>query len=269
MTDLTDDSQYLVGRNFRETARLNGQHFAINLHLGYGLHPSVPIHDGMKIADIGTGTGVWILELADKYPTVVFEGYDVSSAAFPPRHVWGENVSFAELDALQQVPDEMKGQYDVVHMRLLCSFVRGNDPSKLVNMAKSLLKEGGYLQWEESIRDPSLLQVQSAIDFERMYEKAWQALNLQFDWPEHLPEILATHGFDVLHARCSGLNRAAAWLWTPVYLQSCAGVLAELRQVGFDTPAEEIEEALHRIYVDAQQGNVFGWRFSSVLARMR
>ncbi|KAJ0375158.1 hypothetical protein COL922a_014199 [Colletotrichum nupharicola] len=54
------------------------------------------------------------------------------------------------MDSFGDVPEELVGKYDVVHLRLWCCVVTGGNPSKLIQGAMRLLKPGGYLQWDES-----------------------------------------------------------------------------------------------------------------------
>lgn len=42
---------------YLQDIRLDAQHLLWRMHLGYILHPQIPITKGMKIAELGTGTG--------------------------------------------------------------------------------------------------------------------------------------------------------------------------------------------------------------------
>jgi hypothetical protein len=59
---------YGLTRNKTESARLNAQHDVWKTNVGFLLHPRIASSLGKspRIGDIGTGTGVWILELADQ-----------------------------------------------------------------------------------------------------------------------------------------------------------------------------------------------------------
>lgn len=61
-------------------------------------------------------------------------------------------ISFHILDALSdphQVPSELVGTFDVIHIRLLVGAVADNNPAPVIKAALALLKPGGYLQWTE------------------------------------------------------------------------------------------------------------------------
>ncbi|XHG05978.1 hypothetical protein AWENTII_009191 [Aspergillus wentii] len=141
---------YLLDRRLSESVRLDAQHLLWKLQTGYALHPDIPIKDDMKIADIGTGTGVWLLDIENDLPkTVNLDGFDISDSQFPPAHTLPANVHFGVLDALEDIPSKLAGRYDVVHLRMWCCVIKGNDPTQLIEAAYKLLKPGGYLQWED------------------------------------------------------------------------------------------------------------------------
>lgn len=78
------------------------------------------------------------LDLSRSLPnTAQIHGYDISDRLFPPAEWLPSNVTLSTWDALSEVPEHMKGQYDVVHVRFLLTIVANNDPSKL---AKNLIE---------------------------------------------------------------------------------------------------------------------------------
>jgi hypothetical protein len=44
--------------------------------IGYNVHPSIQISSTAVVADIAAGTGMWLVDMAQRYPTVQFEGFD-------------------------------------------------------------------------------------------------------------------------------------------------------------------------------------------------
>ncbi|CAG8503194.1 12938_t:CDS:2 [Acaulospora morrowiae] len=71
---------------------------------------------GMKVLDIGCGTGEWILDMAREYPNTKFYGLDLSpnyqTSSLP------ENVEFYQGNLLEGLPFE-DVTFDFVHMSLL------------------------------------------------------------------------------------------------------------------------------------------------------
>lgn len=99
-----------------------------------------------RLALLLTLARIWLLDLASQVPpTVQLDGYDLSSDQFPHKSILPSNMTFSTLDAFSDVPAELAGKYDVVHMRFWCCVVKGNDPSKLIHHAAALLSEFNIL----------------------------------------------------------------------------------------------------------------------------
>ncbi|KAI5358384.1 Putative S-adenosyl-L-methionine-dependent methyltransferase [Septoria linicola] len=150
---------YPLGRNALASARLNLQHLMWTLSTPSLLHPSIPIttHDQgqepVLIADIGTGTGIWSTTLSPLVPpNTPIHAFDISLSQTPSPAWTPANVSFHQLDIMdtkQIISQGLEGKFDIVHVRLLMLIVQNNDPMPLLRTLMSLLKPGGYFQWQE------------------------------------------------------------------------------------------------------------------------
>ena len=101
--------------------------------------------------DVGTGTGVWPLAIAALHPQWHCMGTDVSSDQFPPLESLGPNVKLQVSDLRESFPKAMLGHFDVVHARLLLLAMEDQHAwTVAVNNLSTLLKPGGWLQWEEA-----------------------------------------------------------------------------------------------------------------------
>jgi hypothetical protein len=129
---------YALERHFTASARLNLQHFLITQAKGYLLHPSTPIKPGMRVADIATGTGVWLLDVADQLPDCELEGWDISDEQFPPESILPKNVRFGIWDAASQVPDHLKERYDVINAAMIVFAIKGNPTPWIQNFMTML-----------------------------------------------------------------------------------------------------------------------------------
>ncbi|KOS17688.1 hypothetical protein ESCO_002511 [Escovopsis weberi] len=119
-TALADD--YVLGRDLLGSIRLDAQHAIWTIHNGWTMNPRIPITRDMKIAEIGTGTSLWLLDLAAKLPeTVTLDGFDISDSQFPPSSLLPPNVTLRTMNALDTVPEELVGTPE----------------------------PGGYIQWED------------------------------------------------------------------------------------------------------------------------
>ncbi|KAK7723476.1 hypothetical protein SLS63_008889 [Diaporthe eres] len=120
----------------------------------YVIHPTIP-KDGqdLRVADIGTGTGatsIWLLDARDLVaPSARLEGFDISLDGVPPADTLPSNVKFSHWDLKEDLPEDLVGVFDIVHLRSL-SFVLLNDqvPAAVQRLFK-MLKPGGFIQWGE------------------------------------------------------------------------------------------------------------------------
>lgn len=101
------------------------------------------------MADVGTGTGAFLRRIQEMYPEATLHGYDISSALYPEPSTIPEGMDFKVFDAKAQVSEELRGTYDLVHVRLLAAAMLPDDWSRSVFNVAQLLKPGGSLQWEE------------------------------------------------------------------------------------------------------------------------
>lgn len=137
-----DGPEYVLCRDYAASARLNLQHSQYTKAVGYLLHPEIlaALPQDATIADIATGTGIWLLDLADQIPeTCKLEGWDISGDQFPSKATLPENISFGTFDATAVLEEHMVERYDAVHVGLLALVVRNGDPgSWLDNLGKML-----------------------------------------------------------------------------------------------------------------------------------
>ncbi|KAJ5144976.1 hypothetical protein N7448_002368 [Penicillium atrosanguineum] len=108
-------------------------------NIGYLFHPVIEQHDNMRIADVGTGTGIWLRDLADALPnTCQLDGFDLSNIMFPSKDALPANIAFHHQNLLLPFPDEYIGKYDVVNVRVMVVALSSNEWEPA---------PGGYLQW--------------------------------------------------------------------------------------------------------------------------
>ena len=143
---------YALSRDYSATSRLNYNYYLWKETLGYDLHPSVSLAEtgsGKAIADVGCGTAIWLQSVAQALPNIRLDGFDISLAQCPPIQWLPPNISLRQWDLFSEPPQELRCQYDVVHVRLLFVVVQNEDPSPVIRNLMLLLKPGGYLQWDE------------------------------------------------------------------------------------------------------------------------
>lgn len=109
--------------------------------MGCNIHPSIPLDKpGLRIADVATGTAIWLLDLAQTLPQdTQFVGFDISGAQFPAPEDRPSHVKLYEHDVLKPFADQYHGFFDVVAVRLITAGLRGNDWDAAVKNLKVLL----------------------------------------------------------------------------------------------------------------------------------
>ncbi|KAF4290516.1 hypothetical protein CNMCM8686_001079 [Aspergillus fumigatus] len=184
---------YRLNRNIAASTRLSLQYYIWKENMGYLLHPSIDVScPDLAIADVGTGTAIWILDLLCQLPNAKFHGFDISSEQYPAPGFLPPNVSLSKLDILGEIPEEYREKFDVVHACLLV---------QVVNQG-GYLEPGGYLQWEEPNDDASKRPIVKAdpANSSENAEKLLQRLDARFRaatpalWSVALAEMFKEQG---------------------------------------------------------------------------
>lgn len=98
------------------------------------LSPLIPKSSVRSVADIATGTGIWLRDVShelhsqsgssDSDKKLQLVGFDISAAQFPPQ--WKETNEIGKTETRFELADinkgfaeEWWGKFDVVHLRLL------------------------------------------------------------------------------------------------------------------------------------------------------
>ncbi|KAK4496444.1 hypothetical protein PRZ48_012424 [Zasmidium cellare] len=144
---------YIISRDANEAERLVVQHKCMISCQGYYLHPEVkPSATAPRIADVATGTGIWLCELAPAYPQAELHGFDISDKMFPSQDSLPSNVKLHTADIKKPLDEAWHGYFDVVNIRLIQAAMRVEEWGPLVRNLSTLLKPGGWLQWYEDDR---------------------------------------------------------------------------------------------------------------------
>lgn len=126
----------------REQDRLDLGHHIFKLILDGELFRA-PI-EPRCVLDIGTGTGLWAIDLADEYPDAEVIGLDLS----PIQPSWvPPNCRFEVDDAESEWLFAQRGAFDFIHGRAMSGSI--GDWQKLFNQAYDHLRPGGWLELQE------------------------------------------------------------------------------------------------------------------------
>ncbi|KAI4865749.1 S-adenosyl-L-methionine-dependent methyltransferase [Hypoxylon rubiginosum] len=134
------EGKYWGPNDERQNEAMDMNHHFLTLCLGGKLFLAPLKDDIEKVLDIGTGTGLWVIDMADEYPNCVVIGTDLS----PIQPSWcPPNVKF-EIDDLEQPWTYAPNSFDYIHIRYMVGGV--SDWNKLFRQAYGALKPGGWIE---------------------------------------------------------------------------------------------------------------------------
>jgi cyclopropane fatty-acyl-phospholipid synthase-like methyltransferase len=103
-----------------------------------------PVKQITHVLDVGTGTGIWAMDVADEYPQATVVGFDLS----PIQPTWvPPNLLFEICDADEEWSYPVNN-FDLVHTRFMNGFSLKSWPH-FYQQAYSCLKPGGWVENQE------------------------------------------------------------------------------------------------------------------------
>ncbi|KAJ9656390.1 hypothetical protein H2198_004968 [Neophaeococcomyces mojaviensis] len=108
------ETDYFMPNDEREQVRMDMQHRCMFLSTGQKLFHA-PLESPIRALDLGTGTGIWALEMSEKYPQTQIVGVDLS----PIQPEWApENVRF-EIDDVEDEWTWPENHFDLIHSKVM------------------------------------------------------------------------------------------------------------------------------------------------------
>ncbi|KAL7269872.1 hypothetical protein RUND412_007443 [Rhizina undulata] len=139
------EGKYELPNDEQEQDRMDIMHHCclLALHGELILAPVGKDWNPQKILDVGTGSGIWAIDMADAYPSAHVIGTDLS----PIQPQWvPPNVSF-EVDDLEEIWTYKENSFDYIHLRNMAGYVY--DWDKLYEQAYKALKPGGWIEVQD------------------------------------------------------------------------------------------------------------------------
>jgi len=135
--------KYYLPNDEQEQSRLDLQH-SLALRLLGGELNLAPINKPHRVLDVGTGTGIWAIEFAERHPESDVLGIDLSP--IQPEYV-PPNCRFEVDDA----DDEwvFSHPFDYIHGRYICAFL--SDPNRFMANIFAALRPGGHVEIMETL----------------------------------------------------------------------------------------------------------------------
>lgn len=180
----------------QEQDRNDLQHAKFMLLLGGKLHLAPIADDSQKILDLGTGSGISSIDMADRFPSTTVTGVDIA----PTMPTWvPPNVHF-EIEDVEENWLFRKESFDFIFGRELLMAIK--DWPRLIQQAYDHLKPGGYLELEMTYpkpdcRDGSLdLDTSAYAESCRILFDCGRTMNVPWEASLEWKEQMAAVGFE-------------------------------------------------------------------------
>jgi len=186
--------QYPLPNDAEEQDRMDLSHHLYHLLLGGKLFLSPINPDNKRVLDVGTGTGIWAIDIGDEYPNALV-GTDLS----PIQPTWTPpNVKFYVDDAESEWVFRPEEAFDLIHGRGLSGGIQ--DWDKLIRQAYNNLKPGGWLEFHEAEAearsdDDTVIRATNTMEFVRLCNDAAKKFGQEVSCAHLIQERMEKAGF--------------------------------------------------------------------------
>ncbi|KAI0181628.1 S-adenosyl-L-methionine-dependent methyltransferase [Hypoxylon sp. FL1284] len=175
------EGRYHFPNDDAEQEREDMQHAMVMLLCDGKLHYA-PLRNPQSVLDIGTGTGIWAIDMGDEYPEAEILGIDLS----PIQPLWvPQNVQFL-VDNVEEEWVQPANSLDYIHSRQMAPTIR--DWPRIIAEAYQAraLKPGGWLEIQDlkcEVRcdDDTLGEGDACALYAKTLMRALSRLNIDFN----------------------------------------------------------------------------------------
>lgn len=248
-----EGNDYVLQRDYAATTRLNAQFWLWKHELGFNIHPSIPRPSSSAcIADVATGTGIWMLDASRELPDRQFYGFDISLQQCPPADWLPPSIQLQQWDIYGPLPPGFEGMFEVVHIRLLALVIRENNPSPLLQSVKQILKPGGYLQWDElDVWSAYVTSKDPSVDLQSYQMSNERAKANKLQWTRNLKQIIADNGFEAVEETHYEPDLALAKFYQDAYMMMTEEMVTSTKS---ETERKKILDAMGDVHKQAEKG---------------
>ncbi|OTA84585.1 hypothetical protein M434DRAFT_400421 [Hypoxylon sp. CO27-5] len=263
---------YPLSRDFVDFNRLNLQHYLWKEIFGYALHPKISRdRKSLRIADVGTGTGIWLRDLASQLDaSAELLGLDTDITQTGPSEWLPGNMSLREWSVLTDVPDDLVAKFDIVHLRLFC-WVIEDDPEPVLENLIKLLKPGGYLQWSDvDVQSMQIVTSSPDVPTDKLValwnETVPKDTRLCPGWARDLARLFEKHGLQGVEAdwQIGKHDTRLAMHWCNLHAHEM--VAARLREVN-PQKASEIDTLVQAAAAESRKGAMYSFSRVNAIGR--
>lgn len=187
------EGEYILPNDDREQDRLDLNHHLCRLVVGGALfRVPLELEGPARVIDLGTGTGIWAIEMADEYPSAEVTGTDLS----PIQSTWVPPNCYFEVDDYESEWDFSR-PFDFIHARTLYGSVR--DFPQLFERSLQNLTNDGWAEFSDwAIQffsdDGSLERAPNMVKWAEVLDEASQKFGKQMNSVQKYKQWLGDAG---------------------------------------------------------------------------